>query len=163
MSNHTENQRPQPRGRTSIFAQTWIFLAIGAVVGALVGSGIFATQTHRWVDSRWPVGNQPETMVDYLSTMGVEIDSDDFRAFGDSVCDSMDEFVPEDTSSATAVWGQLADQKADEFFTKDSFSTDADLDSEPLKDALAHIAVEAAVTQACPQYLPDMYAYSQNN
>lgn len=162
MSNHTENKQPQPRGRTSLFAQTWIFLAIGAVVGALVGAGIFATQTHRWVDARWPAGNQPETMVTYLATLGADINSDDFRTFSDSVCDSMDEFVPEDTSSAAAVWGQLAADKGDEFFNKESFSTDADLNSKPLKDALAHIAVEAAVTQACPQYLPDMYAYSQN-
>lgn len=166
MSKHSHTP-PAPRTQraqgTSLFAQTWIFIAIGALLGAVVAAGVFATQTHRWVDARWPGDNTPDNAVNFMSTLGMTISSDDFTDYSDDVCASMDEFVPKDASSAATVWVDLAQQHADTLFNKDSFSMEGDADNPTIRDVSSRVAVEAAITYSCPQYLPDMYAYSQDN
>lgn len=143
---------------------------MGAIAGALLGAAAFATQTYRWTDSRWPNNNQPDQAVKYLSTMGISIDADDMRTASDEVCNDVSGFKPEEDKeedgSPVRAWGQLADEVGTPFYQQDSFAVedDSDYDGEgasPAKRAAVEVAVEAAVTYACPQYLPDMYSYSQ--
>lgn len=153
----------------SLFTHTWPYIVIGALIGALIAAGAFATQTHRWVDSRWPEDSSPERAVKYLDSMGITLSEDDMDTVADTVCEALPDHVHDDYDVPTDVWQTIADEKGDAIVNAESFNVhvpsapegEENLPADQMNDTAALVTVEAAAMYACPQYLPDVYAHAQ--